>query len=90
MTKREAVEEWLSEADDTALLADGLDDAIIGVSFAQWGRGTVIVYDEAKCIEVLMRDGPMTYEDASEWFEFNTRGAYVGENTPLFVRAVSS
>ena len=26
----------------------------------------------------------MTYEDAVEFFEFNTTGAWVGEGTPLF------
>jgi hypothetical protein len=27
----------------------------------------------------------MNFEDALEWFEFNVRGAYVGEGTPVFV-----
>jgi hypothetical protein len=27
----------------------------------------------------------MTYEDASEYFEYNIRGAYMGKYTPLFL-----
>ena len=27
----------------------------------------------------------MNYEDASEYFEYNIVGAYVGENTPIFL-----
>ena len=32
----------------------------------------------------MTRDG-MNYEDALEFFEFNTLGAYVGKQTPVFV-----
>ena len=28
----------------------------------------------------------MTHQEALEWFEFNTLGAYVGEYTPRFIR----
>jgi len=27
----------------------------------------------------------MTYEDAVEYFDYNTLGAYMGENTPMFL-----
>lgn len=27
----------------------------------------------------------MTREEAEEWFEFNTAGAYVGPRTPMFL-----
>ena len=27
----------------------------------------------------------MTYEEAMEYFTFNVTGAYVGENTPVFL-----
>jgi hypothetical protein len=32
----------------------------------------------------MVRDG-MDYDEAYEFFEFNTLGAYVGEQTPVFV-----
>lgn len=51
------------------LSADGFDDALIGVS------GEKFVYSRVKCIEILMdRDG-MSYEEASEYFDFNVEGS---------------
>ena len=64
-----------------ALTADGFEDALIG--FGTRFTYDVAVYDYNKCIEILERD--MSYEDATEYFEFNTRGAYVGDHTPVFL-----
>ena len=69
--------------DEELLFADGYDEAIIGVSIGiSCGK---VVYDQAKVIEICMRDSEMTYEEAVEWLDFNTFGAYVGEGTPVFV-----
>lgn len=43
-----------------------------------------IFYDRDKCIEILMLRDHMSYETAVEFFEFNTIGAWMGENTPAF------
>ena len=46
----------------------------------------VAVYDINKCIEVLVdRDG-MSHEEADEFLSFNTLGAFVGENGPIYIR----
>ena len=68
-----------------AQTADGFDDAIIGIT-ELWGKeGYIIVYDASKMFQTLMgRDG-MTAEEAAEYFEFNIQGAYVGEDTPIYV-----
>lgn len=65
--------------DDSWLLADGFNDAIIGVHRSK------VVYSTKKCVEILMERDNMTYEDALEFFFFNVDGAYVGEKTPIFV-----
>lgn len=70
--------------EDEILLADGFDEALIGHAAGMEPRA---VYDYDCCIECLVEDG-MTYEEAVEYFEFNTVGAYVGEQTPVFVRQV--
>jgi hypothetical protein len=44
----------------------------------------VAVYDYAKCIDILAES--MDYEEALEYFEYNVIGAYVGEQTPIFLR----
>ena len=69
-----------------SLLADGFEDALIGMMerFGPQGHVLVALYDTRKCIEILMgRDG-MTYEGAVECFHFNTLGAYAGPHTPAF------
>jgi hypothetical protein len=63
------------------------DRALIGISEGVRGAG-VAVYDSAKCIAALVEDNEWDYDEAVEWFEFNTSGAYVGEKTPLFVNVV--
>jgi len=65
---------------DGDLIADGFDGAIIGFSK---GKIRKVIYSIQKCIEILMLDG-MDEDEASEYFYFNVKGAYVGEKTPLF------
>ena len=65
------------------LLADGFGDAIIGVG-ERSGSHNVVVYDADHCLKILVTDG-MTYDEAQEYFSFNTLGAYVGTGTPMFV-----
>ena len=69
-----------SYPDDNFLIADGFDDAVIGLD-EQSGR---LAYSVSKCIAILKKDG-MTEEDALEHFSFNVSGAYVGEQTPIWV-----
>lgn len=59
------------------------DEALIGLT--EGHGGTRAVYDSEKCIEQLMSGDGMSYEDASEFFSFNTLGTYV-EGYPVFVR----
>lgn len=76
MTQEDILDQY---PDDTFLFADGLDDAIIGVDEVT----RTIIYSVSKCIEIFMEQG-MSYEEAVEYFEFNTRGAYMGEKTPIW------
>ena len=66
------------------LKANGFDDAVIGIG-QRCGQEDIIVYDAQKCIKILMERDGMIFEEAREFFEFNTLGAYVGETTPIFV-----
>tara|TARA_R100001530_G_scaffold117595_1_gene84731 strand:+ start:532 stop:852 length:321 start_codon:yes stop_codon:yes gene_type:complete len=74
--------ELIAEINEDMLFADGFDDALIGY-IERAGMPSIACYDKYKCIEILARD--MTYEEAIEYFYFNTAGAYVGENTPCFL-----
>jgi len=77
------LKEQIAERNEDALFADGFDDAIIGFTHNAC-EPCRAVYSSIKCIDILMKDGA-TEEDAIEYFQFNTLGAYVGPNGPLFV-----
>lgn len=66
-------------------LADGYEKAFIGTTISAFGRKQVALYDYDKCIMVLMNDNDWSEEEAIEWFNFNTIGSWVGEDTPIFV-----
>ena len=66
---------------EECLLADGFDDALVGYST---GIDTKAVYDVGKMIDVLVSQG-MDHDDAVEYLEYNTFGAYMGPKTPLYV-----
>ena len=66
--------------EDVFLKANGFDDAIIGVDESSMR----LIYSELKCIDILQEEHEMTLIDAIEYFEYNVKGAYVGEGTPIW------
>jgi hypothetical protein len=79
------IRKWVAEHNEDALLADGFEDAILGVA-VRCSKPALVVYDIEKCVEILMRgDDGMDYDEAMEFLEFNTLGAWAGEGTPLFL-----
>lgn len=69
-----------SDPDEEVLLADGLDEAFIGLT----SDNIRAVYSIDKIIECLSKD--MSQEDAWEYFHYNIECAYVGEKTPLYIK----
>ena len=67
---------------DKILLADGFDNAFIGVENYEPKKA---LYDTNKCLDILMQRDGMDEDEAIEFFEFNVAGAYVGKHTPEFV-----
>jgi hypothetical protein len=74
------LKENISEFNPEALLADGLDNALIGYST----KGNAI-YSITKIIEIFIERDGMSQEEATEFFDFNVDGAYVGEYTPIYI-----
>jgi hypothetical protein len=66
-----------------ALMADGFDKAIIGIG--RQCNKKLVIYDEDKCIQILMNQQKMSKDEAIAFFEFNVACAYLGEDTPVFV-----
>ena len=72
---RDKIDQYLEERDLSAIMMDGYDEAIVGISYEictvyedrSWVK---VIYDYNKCIECLMEE--LTEEQAVEYFEFNT------------------
>lgn len=71
----------ISEVNPEALLLDGFDDAIIGLA-ERINLDKVVAYDVEKILEIMCVRDEMTYEEA---YEYNIKGAFMGEFTPVFV-----
>ena len=79
--KTNKLKDIICEYNEESMLADGVDDAIIGM-VEDINKHPVVLYDKDKCIDILCRD--MSREEAVEYFEYNVIGSYMGENTPKF------
>jgi len=76
--------EKVSEINPEALLADGFNDAIIGMCM-QFGQLPVVAYDYDKCLKILQERDEMSRSDAVEYMEYNVIGAYMGLYSPVFI-----
>ena len=83
MEEFEKIMEKVTEANENAVLCDGLEDALVGVA-TRFGMEPVAAYDRAKIIDIYVKRDGMTPEEANEFFEFNVIGAYV-DHCPVFV-----
>ena len=83
----QSVKNNLADCNNEMLFADGFDEALIGI-VEQFGRPPVALYDYNKCVAVLMERDGMEEEEAIEFLEYNTLGAYMGENTPCFATLI--
>jgi len=88
------IKDQIAEYNPDALLADGLEEAIIGIG-GQHGSNYVVIYDKDKCIEVLAKqfaqekDCENPYLEAVDYFGYNTECSYVGINTPIFMQRLN-
>jgi len=78
---REQISDLLEKEDlEKVLFCDGFDEAIIGYLEEE----KKVVYSKSKMILVLLEED-MILEEALEFLEYNTWGAYVGDHTPLYI-----
>ena len=76
--------EDIAEINPEAMMADGFDDAVLGMCI-QFGGEPVVAYDYNKCIEILKERDGMGRTEAIDYLEFNVLGSYVGLHTPVFI-----
>lgn len=70
--------------DGPLLLADGFEEAFVGVG-RRCSRPDVAVYDVDAMMRVIIERDGASYIEALEYLEFNVLGAWVGERTPIYL-----
>jgi hypothetical protein len=73
----------LSELNPEARMADGFEDALVGIVI-QATHHPVALYDREKCLQILMNRDGMTEDEAIDFFEFDVAAAQMGSGTPAF------
>ena len=71
------------------LKTDGFDKAFLGVA-SRFGMDEVFAYDYDKVLKILIEKEGMSPDEAQEWFEYNIKGAWVWDKTPLYVKRYGS
>ena len=79
------IEEYnIHEFAEGAIILDGLDEAIIGIT-EEFGNGRRILYSKDKILDILMKRDSMTHSEAEEFYDYNILGLYAGEQNPIFL-----
>jgi len=74
--------EFLNDQSPDTFMIDGYEGALLGV--VENFHGYVCVYDKEKILRSLRNDG-LSHDEAEEYFDFNIRGAYMGELSPTYI-----
>lgn len=96
--------EEILEINPEALKLDGFDEAIIGFG-DRINMNPVLIYDEDKIIEILINEMDIEdehmelmsedeilaekYSMAIEHFDYNIKGSWMGENTPIIMKVTN-
>jgi hypothetical protein len=81
---KEELAESLAGLDEDILLADGFEDAYLGL-VRRCGQPAFALYDRDACLRILVERDRMSPEEAEEYFAFNVEDAWGGPGTPGFV-----
>jgi hypothetical protein len=71
------LENW---PDEQLVIADGFDEAVIGIDVV----GERIIYSVQKVLDILIERDGMDEQEAIDWYEYNMQSTYVGEHTPIW------
>ena len=82
---RDAIDRYAQDDERELMLYEPkeLDDALIGIA-VRIGL-SVAAYDYNKLVEVHHKKLGIPIQEAEEWVQVNTMGAYVGDGTPVVV-----
>ena len=89
MNRLEQAIEYMEDIDVEPMLLLGHSEEVN--DYAEAFVGIILdeskaVYDEDKIIKVLIERDGMDDMEAIEFFEFNIRGSYMGDKTPMYIK----
>jgi hypothetical protein len=87
MASKQHIFDWLADTDCEVMRlepASFYDTHIAGVGY-HFTHGPVLIYRLRGILNAHVEQDGMTPEEAREYFEFNTLGAWVGAGTPMFI-----
>lgn len=78
------MERDLFEKDEYVILADGFEDAFLGVSVNKPSR---VIYDYWMCLDSIIKSDGAEFDDAQDWLdEFIQKE--LGEHSPLYIKQI--
>jgi len=86
-TPKPGSDEWIAAMTDMfgpMAIFDGFNDCLVGVC-SRFGIEDHFIYDDRKIVTQLMRENTWDENEAEEFFDFNIRGAWIGDTTPSFL-----
>jgi len=82
--ERTKLDEIIDQCPEASFLkADGYDDCVLGYEY-NWDGNMRLIYPVKAILNKMVSEDEMSEEDAIGHFEFNMRGGYVGEQTPIW------
>ena len=81
---RQKINDYLENYDQTTMLMDGFDEALIGFS-QRINQPLLAVYSWEKMVDVCVNRDRMSTEEAEEYINYNCIGAWIGDQTPIIV-----
>jgi len=80
------IEKCIELVGEDIILAEGFDDAFLGV--VNRAGEKFALYDEDKCLEILEKDG-MSHTEAIEYMDYNIRSVFAGLTAPGYLTRCS-
>ncbi len=87
MAPQQHILDWLSDTECEVMRlepASFYDPFIVGVGY-RFTYGPVLAYSLRGILDAHVEQDGMTHDEAREFFEVNTLGAWVGPGTPMFI-----
>jgi len=82
----ELMERKLFNEEDYIVLADGFEEAIIGVTAT---KPIKAIYDYWMCLDIAMNDEDLNFDEALDWLEDFVLED-LGEHSPIYIKKINN